>query len=68
MKGLRIRTETRSCGSLKFDPKCDLCKKTKYPMAGWDCKNEGETWACIDCLETTVFEVHHYEKPEENEE
>lgn len=66
MKGLRIRTQTRKCGTLKFDPKCDLCKETKYPMTGWDCENEGETWVCLDCIEKVGFTVHHYEETEDD--
>lgn len=63
---IRIQTKTRESGDLKFDPECDLCDKTNYPMAGWDCKDDlAEVWICLDCMEAAVFDMHHYEEEEE---
>ncbi len=68
LKGIMIRTETRESGNLKFDPTCQCCKKVgNYPMAGWDV-DETPFWICLECIEEVGFILHHYEKPEENEE
>ncbi len=68
MKGLMIRTEPRKCGDLVFHIDCNACgKRDSYPMAGWDLV-EDTFWICLDCIEEVGFTLHHYEKPEENEE
>jgi len=74
--GIMIRTKTRECGSLKFDPKCNVCGKTNYPMAGWDIEGDDsddaantwvgeEAWICLDCIEELGFDLHHYEEGED---
>ena len=68
IKGIMIRTQTRECGTLKFDPICDVCGKTgNYPMVGWDIVEE-TAWICLDCIEELGFDLHHYEENEEGEE